>query len=95
VFAVFALIYLLNALSWGINDVLDVSTALWAGFLITGGLILLLGGIAALLSMRFVKKGSPPTPKLAIEEAQLIKGTITAPSHSQAVGVRATSEVER
>jgi uncharacterized membrane protein YqjE len=85
VFGVFALIYLLDALSWGINDVLDVSTALWAGFLITGVLILLLGAIAGALAMRFAKKGSPPTPKLAIEEAQLIKATLTAPPSSQAV----------
>jgi uncharacterized membrane protein YqjE len=77
IFAVFALIYLLNALSWGINDLLDVSTALWAGFLITGGLILLLGGIAGFIAMRLVRKGSPPTPQLAIEEAQLIKGTLS------------------
>ena len=77
IFAVFALIYLLNALSWGINDLLDVSTALWAGFLITGALILLLGGIAGFIAMRLVKKGSPPTPQLAIEEAQLIKGTLS------------------
>jgi len=77
VFAVFALIYLLDALSWGINDLLDVSTALWAGFLITGVLILVLGGIAGYVALRFVKKGSPPTPQLAIEEAQLIKGTLS------------------
>jgi uncharacterized membrane protein YqjE len=77
IFAVFALIYLLNALSWGLNDLLDVSTALWAGFLITGGLILLLGAIAGFIAMRLVKKGSPPTPQLAIEEAQLIKGTLS------------------
>jgi uncharacterized membrane protein YqjE len=95
VFAVFALIYLLNALSWGINDLLDVSTALWAGFLITGGLILLLGAIAGFIAMRLVKKGSPPTPQLAIEEAQLIKGTLTAPSGSQTVGVPTSAEVER
>src|SRR5215211_6587872 len=56
VFAVFALIYLLHALSWGINDVLDVRTALWAGFLITGALILLLGGIAGLIGLRLIKK---------------------------------------
>src|ERR671910_89030 len=64
VFAVFSLIYLLSALSWGINDLLDVSTALWAGFLITGGLIMLFGAIAGLVAMRMVKKGSPPTPQL-------------------------------
>ena len=86
VFAVFALIYLLHALSWGINDLLDVSTAVWAGYLITGGLILLVGLIAGLLALRFVKRGSPPTPKLAIEEAQLIKGTLTASPAGHAVG---------
>ena len=86
VFAVFALIYLVHALAWGINDVLDVRTALWAGFLISGVLILLLGAIAGLIAMRYVKKGSPPTPKLAIEEAQLIKGTLSASPAGQTVG---------
>ena len=42
--------------------------------------------IAGLLAMRFVKKGSPPTPQLAIEEAQLIKGTLSASPAGQAVG---------
>jgi uncharacterized membrane protein YqjE len=86
VFAVFALIYLGHALSWGINDMLDVETALWAGFLITGGLILLFGVIAGLIALRLVKKGSPPTPQLAIEEAQLIKGTLSASPAGHAVG---------
>jgi uncharacterized membrane protein YqjE len=87
VFAVFALIYLVEALAWGINDILDVTTAVWAGFLIAGGLILLIGIIAGLIAMRLVKKGSPPTPQMAIEEAQLIKGTLTSAS--------ASTEVER
>ena len=86
VFALFALIYLVNALAWGINDLLDVTSALWAGFLITGGLILLIGVIAGLIAMRLIKKGTPPTPQLAIEEAQLIKGTLTASPASQPVG---------
>ena len=86
VFALFALIYLVNALAWGFNDLLDVTSALWAGFLITGGLILLLGLIAGLIAMRLIKKGSPPTPQLAIEEAQLIKGTLTAAPAAQPVG---------
>jgi hypothetical protein len=86
IFAVFSLIYLLNALSWGLNDLLDVQTALWAGFLIVGVLILLIGGLAGLLAMRFIKKGSPPTPQLAIEEAQLIKGTLTANPAGRPVG---------
>jgi uncharacterized membrane protein YqjE len=94
-FALFALIYLVEGLAWGINDILDVESAVWAGFLIAGGLILLLGIIAGLIAMRFVKKGSPPTPQLAIEEAQLIKGTLTGPTPSTEVGAPAASEVER
>jgi hypothetical protein len=85
-FALFALIYLFEALAWAINDLLDVSTALWAGFLITGALILVLGLIAGFIAMRLIKKGSPPTPQMAIEEAQLIKGTLTASPAGHAVG---------
>jgi uncharacterized membrane protein YqjE len=95
VFALFALIYLVEGLAWGINDLLDVETALWVGFLIVAGVILLLGLIAGFVAMRYVKKGSPPTPKLAIEEAQLIKGTLTSSQPSTAVGTRTTTEVER
>ena len=78
---------------------LDVSTALWVGFLITGGLILLLGVIAGLIAVRLVKKGSPPTPQLAIEEAHLIKGTLSAAPAGTAVGPvgarQAPAEVKR
>ena len=36
----------------------------------------MLGALAALLAYRFVKAGTPPTPKMAIEEAKLIKDTV-------------------
>ena len=86
VFAVFALIYLLHALSWGLWEVIGSDTNFWLGFLITGVLILILGAIAGLIAMRFIKKGTPPKPELAIEEAQLIKATLTASPASQTVG---------
>jgi len=86
VFAVFALIYLLHALSWGLWDLISSGDDYWLGFLITGALILLLGAIAGLLAMRFIKKGSPPKPELAIEEAQLIRGTLTASPAAHPVG---------
>ncbi len=96
VFAVFALIYLLHALSWGLWDVLGNESNFWLGFLITGVVILVLGGIAGFIAMRLIKKGTPPTPQLAIEEAQLIKGTLTASPASRPVGVaRTRAEVER
>jgi uncharacterized membrane protein YqjE len=86
VFAVFALVYLLHALSWALWETIGGDTNYWLGFLITGGLILLLGAIAGLIAMRLIKKGTPPKPELAIEEAQLIKGTLTASPASQTVG---------
>jgi uncharacterized membrane protein YqjE len=94
VFAVFALIYLLHALSWGIWDLIGNESNFWLGFLITGALILLLGAIAGVIAMRLIKKGSPPKPALALEEAQLIKGTLTASTGSD--GARQTpAEVQR
>jgi uncharacterized membrane protein YqjE len=98
VFAVFALIYLLHALSWGIWELFDTDSNFWLGFLITGVLILILGAIAGLIAMRLIKKGSPPKPELALEEAQLIKGTLTASPASRPVGpvaARSPAEVER
>jgi uncharacterized membrane protein YqjE len=99
VFAVFALVYLLHALSWGLWEVIGGDTNYWLGFLITGALILILGGIAGLIAMRLIKKGSPPKPELALEEAQLIKGTLTASPASHPIGPvgarQAPAEVER
>ena len=87
VFAVFALVYLVHSLSWGIFALVsDDINFVWLGYLIAGGLLLLIGGLAGFLASRFIKKGSPPTPQLAIEEAQLIKGTLTAKPAGQAVG---------
>ena len=96
VFAVFALVYLLHALSWGIFDAFyDGGDNFWLGFVITGGLILVLGLIAGFIAMRLIKKGTPPKPELAIEEAQLIKGTLTASPASHPVGPVAAREGER
>lgn len=85
VFAVFALIYLLHALSWGIYDLVGGDSP-WLGFLIVGVLILIAGAIAGFLAMRFIKKGTPPTPQMAIEEAQLIKATLGASPAGHPVG---------
>jgi uncharacterized membrane protein YqjE len=99
VFAVFALVYLLHALSWGLWEVIGGDTNYWLGFLITGASILILGAIAGFVAMRLIKKGTPPKPELAIEEAQLIKGTLTASPASQVVGPvgarQAPAEVRR
>jgi uncharacterized membrane protein YqjE len=109
IFALLGLLYLLNALSWLAWRVVDGpgGAEFWIGFLIVAVLLFLLGAIGAFLALRFVKKGSPPTPKMAIEEAQLIRQTISqssaAPASSAASsaglaatpGSRAAAEVDR
>jgi uncharacterized membrane protein YqjE len=84
-FALLALIFLFNALAWGIADLLNNAYA-WAGFLITTGILLLLAGVAGFLASRAFKAGAPPTPDLAIEEAKRIRATLEHPEVEAAAG---------
>src|SRR4029450_13759199 len=77
VFILAGLIYFLHLLALLIADLLGDTW--WLGYLIVAGVLFLVGGIAGFLAARFFKKGTPPTPQMAIEEAQLIKATLTAP----------------
>ena len=86
VFALFALIYLLHALAWGIWEVFDTNTNFWIGFVIVGAFLIILGAIGCFIVMCLVKRATPPTTKMAIEEEQLIKGTLTASPSAQPVG---------
>jgi H+/Cl- antiporter ClcA len=83
--AVFGLIYLLHSLAWLIWSVIegDVNSP-WLGYLIVAVVIFLFGAIAGLLAARFFKRGAPPAPQMAIEEAKLIKETVTS-EHPAAV----------
>jgi uncharacterized membrane protein YqjE len=77
IFAVFALIYLLHGAAFIIWDALSESgTTIWLGYFIVGGGLLLLGGLAGFIAARAFKKGAPPTPQLAIEEAKRTKAEI-------------------
>ena len=83
VFALFGLIYLLHAASWGVWEILGTGNGPWLGFLITTLILFLLGAIGGLLAFRLIKKAMPPTPVMAIEEAQLIRETVSGsqPQH--------------
>jgi uncharacterized membrane protein YqjE len=67
--AVFALIYLFEALAWFFVDLFNWNT-IWPGFLLTFAVIVAMGAVAAFVGMRWLKGGAPPTPDLAIEEAK-------------------------
>jgi len=87
VFAVFALVYLVHSLSWGIFALVsDDINFVWVGYLIAGGILLLVGGLAGFLAARFFKAGVPPTPQMAIEEGRLIKETIETSRPAKPIG---------
>jgi uncharacterized membrane protein YqjE len=77
VFAVFGVVMLFHTLAWFLNDLFDW-TSVWPGFaLVTAGLFLL-AGLAGLIAYRLFKKGAPPTPQLAIEEARRTRAELEA-----------------
>ena len=79
VFGVFALIFVLEAVAWLLDDFL-VSGAgdLWIGFGIVAGALILLTVLALLIAWRFIRVGAP-APTMAIEEAKRIRETVSNP----------------
>src|SRR5439155_6942489 len=67
-FLFFFLIFFLQTLAYGFAD--WFSLKVWVGFALVCVLLLVLAGILALIARRAFKKGSPPTPQMAIEEAK-------------------------
>jgi H+/Cl- antiporter ClcA len=76
IFVVFALVMLLQAGAWLINDLLGIESAIWVGFLIVAIVLLLAAAGAGLLAYRAMQKGAPPKPEMAIEEAKVTKETL-------------------
>lgn len=77
VFLVTALFFLLQAAAWGTYLIFG-GTAYWAGFAIVAGVLFILGVLAGGLAYRALRKGTPPAPTMAIDEAKKIRDTVTA-----------------
>ena len=77
VFVVMALVFALVGCAWLLYYYLPGNdfTYFW-GFFAMAVILLLLGALAGLLAARAVKRGSPPVPSMAIEEAQKIRETV-------------------
>jgi uncharacterized membrane protein YqjE len=71
IFAVLALLLIMHGVAWLLNDL--VFDNFWAGFFVEAALFLLIGAAAGLFAWRSFKRGAPPTPDMAIEEAKEIK----------------------
>ena len=76
VFALMGLIFLLHTLSWFFFW-LWFDDVFW-GFLITTVIFFVLAAIAGVIGLRWIKKGAPPTPDMAIDEAKRIKETVSS-----------------
>jgi hypothetical protein len=68
-----------HTLAWGIAD--WFSFKIWVGYGITTILLFVFAGIAAMLGLRFVKRGSPPVPEMAIEEAKKTRESLEEVRH--------------
>ena len=86
IFAVFGLLFLLHGLSWLLWFALfsGSSNYFW-GFFIIAGVLFLLGALAGFLASRAFKRGSPPKPELAIDEAKRIRETVQSENPEQTV----------
>ena len=75
VFALVGFLFFLHFLAWILAEL--VYNEVWPGYLTVSVLFFVMAAIAGWLGLRWIKKGSPPTPDMAIEEAKLIKETVT------------------
>ncbi len=81
VFGVFAIFIGLEAAAWGLNAVLVPGAgSIWEGFAIVFGALAVLAILAFLIASRLLKRGAPPTPTMAIDEAQRIRETVATKS---------------
>jgi uncharacterized membrane protein YqjE len=78
VFVLAGLIYFLHALAWFIWQQIGGRDSFWIGFLAVAVLLFVLAAAAGFAAYRFVKGGSPPTPQMAIKEAQLVRETLSS-----------------
>ena len=75
VLGVFGLVYLFHFLALGIADWTGLKN--WVGYAIVTLLLFALVGVLALLGIRSFKRGTPPTPELAIEEAKKTRAVLS------------------
>ncbi len=91
VFLIFGITTFFHGLAWFLDDLLNQEDNVWVGFAIVTAFLFLLAILAALIAMRLFKKGAPPTPDLAIEEAKKTREQLEAQVHAHDQLERSTS----
>jgi hypothetical protein len=70
VFLIFGVTMLFHTVALFLNDLMDWFDTPWAGYGVVTAALFLLAILAAFIALRLFKKGAPPTPDMAIEEAK-------------------------
>jgi uncharacterized membrane protein len=79
IFVVVGLLFVLHGFAWLIwYEIFPGQTFFW-GFFVLAAILFVLGGLAGFLAARALRAGSPPVPKLAIDEAKRIRETVQSP----------------
>jgi uncharacterized membrane protein YqjE len=76
VFLIFGVTTFFHGLAWFLNDAFNWEDNNWAGFAVVTAFLFLLALLAAFLAFRLFKKGAPPTPDMAIEEAKRMRAQL-------------------
>ena len=71
IFVLLALALGMNGIAWLLND--EVFNNAWAGFFVEAAVFVVIAAGAGFYAYRAFKRGAPPTPDMAIEEAKEIK----------------------
>jgi hypothetical protein len=74
VLGLFGLIWFFHFLAIGLSDWLGLKV--WVGYAMVTVVLFVIVGILAFLGLRSVKKGSPPVPQMAIEEAKKTRAAL-------------------
>ena len=78
VFLIFGITMFFHGLAWLLDDIFNWEDNIWAGFAVVTALLFILAALAAFIAYRLFKKGAPPTPDLAIEEARRTRAELEA-----------------
>ena len=87
VFVLSALVFVLVGCAWLLTYFLPFNAfAYFWGFFAMAAILLVLGAVAGLIAARAVKRGAPPVPNMAIEEARKIRETVSGSDGAAAAG---------
>jgi hypothetical protein len=78
VFVLVALFFALIGLAWLVWYEFFPRGEIFWGFFVVAGALLLFGCLSGLLAALALRRGSPPTPTMAIDEARKIRETVAA-----------------